>query len=344
MREVKRRNPGGTEQQLGLALDLVAKLWQSNAGYFAVNPIAAQHFGAMLGMDRVYLAHEYLAEHAEMPQFSAVAALLAPAGLAYGGSATLLDNFDRYAAAEGVVPLIGQIGDPILRETVRDFAANRRFRRDLFGRRNADPSPDERRRLLSELSFAPAVPRNRMVFTIPGPVGELMLKPELHGAVMDVLERKQAGFDELLALPAFRAGGADMLVDCLALLVHSGHVLALAGPHDGDRRPAQRFNRMVVERARAGRLYGYLASPLARTGVPVDEYGLLALAAVFDCKAADPIAAARHALSILAGSGRRPLRDNRPIDDDGEAIAYLAERMTPMLQEQMPVWRRLGVL
>jgi SAM-dependent methyltransferase len=344
MREVKRRNPGGTEQQLALALDLVAKLWQSNAGYFSVNPIAAQHFGAMLRMDRVYLAHEYLAEHAEMPQFSDVAALLSPAGLSYGGSATLLDNFDRYAAAEGIVPLIGQIGDPILRETVRDFAANRRFRRDLFGRRNADPSPDERRRLLSGLSFAPAVPRNRMVFTIPGPIGELTLKPELHGAVMDVLEREQASFDELLALPAFRAGGADMLLDCVALLVDSGHVLALAGRHEMDMRPAQRFNRMVVERARGGRRYGHLASPVARTGVPVDEYGLLALAAVFDGRAADPLAAARHALSILAASGRRPLRENRPIDDDGEAVAYLAERMTPMLQEQMPVWRRLGVL
>lgn len=343
MREVKRRNPGGTEQQLGLALDLVTKLWQSNAGYFAANPIAAHHVGAMLGMDRVYLAHEYLAEHADLPQFSDVAALLAPAGLAYAGSAALLDNFDHYAAAPAIVPLIGQVGDPVLRETVRDFSANRRFRRDLFARGSAVLSPDEHRRLLSGLSFAPAVPRHRMVFTIPGPLGELTLRPELHGAVMDVLERKNAGFDELLALPAFRDGGAALLLDGLALLVHSGHVLVLVG-HDVDVGPAQRFNRMIVERARQGRLYGHLAAPLARTGVPVDEFGLLALAAVFDGKAADPLAAARHGLSILAASGRRPLKDNRPIDDDGEAVAYLAGRMTPLLEEQMPVWRRLGVL
>jgi hypothetical protein len=197
--------------------------------------------------------------------------------------------------------------------------------------------------LLSGLSFAPAVPRHRMVFTIPGPLGELTLRPELHGAVMDVLERKNAGFDELLALPAFRDGGAALLLDGLALLVHSGHVLVLVG-HDVDVGPAQRFNRMIVERARQGRLYGHLAAPLARTGVPVDEFGLLALAAVFDGKAADPLAAARHGLSILAASGRRPLKDNRPIDDDGEAVAYLAGRMTPLLEEQMPVWRRLGVL
>jgi SAM-dependent methyltransferase len=343
MLEVKRRNPGGTEQQLGLALDLVAKLWQSNAGYFAANPIAAHHAGTMLGLDRAYLAHEYLAEHAEMPRFSDVAALLAPAGLSYAAAAALLDNFDRYAAPEGVAPLFAQIGDPLLRETVRDFAANRRFRRDLFGRGSAELSPDEHRRLLSGLRFAPAVPRNRMIFTIPGPIGELTLKPEFHGAVMDVLERKNASFDELLALPAFGAGGADMLLDCLALLVHSGHVLALVGDKV-DMRPAQRFNRMVVERARGGRLYGHLASPVAGTGVPVDQFGLLALAAVFDAKAADPLAAARHGLSILAASGRRPLKENRPIDDDSEAVAHLAERMTPLLEEQMPAWRRLGVL
>src|SRR5207249_3114886 len=34
MLEVKRRNPGSTEHQLALALDLIAKLWQCNAGYF----------------------------------------------------------------------------------------------------------------------------------------------------------------------------------------------------------------------------------------------------------------------------------------------------------------------
>src|SRR3981189_2661740 len=87
--------------------------------------------------------------------------------------------------------------------------------------------------------------------------------------------RSPCGFDELQALPAFGEGQAGRLLDCLALLLYSGQVLALVGPDNVDVRPAQRFNRMVVERARAGRLYGYLASPVARTGVPVDEYGFL---------------------------------------------------------------------
>ena len=55
----------------------------------------------------------------------------------------------------------------------------------------------------------------------------------------------------------------------------------------GDVNPAKRFNRLVVENARRGRLYSNLASPVARTGIPVNEFGLLALAAVFDEKTAN---------------------------------------------------------
>ena len=63
MVEVKRRNPGRSERQLALALDLITRLREGNAAYFAINPAAGQHFDAMLQLDRVYLAHEYLDEH-----------------------------------------------------------------------------------------------------------------------------------------------------------------------------------------------------------------------------------------------------------------------------------------
>ena len=96
--------------------------------------MAAHHVGAMLTMDRADRAHEYLVERAELPLFADVAAMLASAGLTFVASAALLDNFDTYAAPETVRPLIAQIDDPILRETVRDFAANRKFRRDIYAR------------------------------------------------------------------------------------------------------------------------------------------------------------------------------------------------------------------
>src|SRR5262249_50059688 len=148
------------------------------------------------------------------------------------------------------------------------------------------------------------------------PVGDLTLKPEFHGAVAGVLARGNARFDELLALPPFGPDGDGLLLDCLALLVHSRQALVLAGHGDVDVRPAQRFNRVIVDRARAGRPYGHLASPIAGPGIPVDEIGLLALAALFDGQAAEPAGLARHVLSNFAAVGRSPLRDNKNIVDN----------------------------
>jgi SAM-dependent methyltransferase len=280
MLAVKERNPGGTEHQLSLAMDLIAKLWQGNAGYFVVNPIAAQHVEAMLGMDRAYLAHEYLAEHAELPSHADIAALLADAGLSYVASGDVLNNFDRYAVPDGVQSLVPQIEEPVLREVVRDFAANRRFRRDLFARTDDAHSGELDGALLSEMSFVLAVPPERVARKFLGPVNELTLNPEFHDGVIALLAQKCTPFDELLALPAF-AGSAALLLDCLAVLVHSGQVLPVLAVDDVDRAPAQRFNRLVVARVQRGQSYGYLASPVAGTGVPLDAAGLAEIASSF---------------------------------------------------------------
>ena len=115
-------------------------------------------------------------------------------------------------------------------------------------------------------------------------------------------------------------------------------------PAAADAKPAQRFNRMVVDAAREGRIYDGLACPVTRTGIPVTDFGLLALAAVFDGKARDHVEAAGHGLSILKRLDRRPRRAGEPIEDDREATEFLAEHMRPILDEAIPLWRRLGAL
>ncbi len=341
--EVKQRNPGNSATQIRIALELIEKLWRTNAGYFVINPMAAHHVGAMLTMDRAYLAHEYLVERAELPLFADVAAILASAGLTFVASAALLDNFDTYAAPETVRPLIAQVDDPILRETVRDFAANRKFRRDIYARGTNELSGEEGRRLWSELSFALAVPRARLTLQFLGPVGDITLKQEFHAPVADVLVRGNASFDELLALPVFGPANVELLIECLALLIHSGQVLPVPPNGKPDIRPAQRFNRVIAERARTGQFYQHLAAPAVGTGIRIDEFGALALGAVLDGRA-DPAAAAEQGLAILDAIGRRPRRDDRPIEDDRSAVAFIIERIVCVFEEQVPLWRRLGAI
>jgi hypothetical protein len=342
--EVGRSGGGGSETRIARALDLLVRLKGADARYFLANPAAARHLDAMLGMDRAYLAHEYLAEHWRAPPFAEVAALLDRAGLRFAASATLTENFDAFAAPANTRPLIAQTADPILREGLRDFAANRTFRRDLFLRDPPPPDAAAHRRSLGRTCFALAAPRGRIVFKFVGPLGELIGREDFYGPIVDRLAGGPTAFDELLALPAFGEAAVDRLVECLAVLIHSGQVLARAAPAPEDGAPARRFNRMVVDAARTGRLYGWLASPVARTGVRVDDFGLLTLAALFDGEAAPPEAAARRGLAVIAGLGRRPRDGGRALDDDGEALAFLAERMRPALEEDLPLWRSLGVV
>jgi SAM-dependent methyltransferase len=343
MVEIKHRNPGRSERQLALALELITRLKQGNAAYFAANPAAAQHVDAMLKLDRVYLAHEYLDEHWDLFQFSDVAARMSEAKLSYVASATLPENLDQYAVPQDLQPLLMQTDDPMLKETIRDFAANKRFRRDMFARGNAVVTASEHRRTLSALSFALAVPRSRVVLKFAGPLMELTGREDLYVPVVDLLAQNNATFDELLALPSFGAGNVGLLLDCLALLVHSGQVLPIITAAPVDAEPAQRFNRMIVGHARTGRIYRHLASPVARTGIPVTDFGLLALAGVIDGKE-EVAAVARHAMSILKVLGQRPMREGILMKDDGEAIIFLAEQIKPILDHDIPLWRRLGVL
>jgi hypothetical protein len=192
------------------------------------------------------------------------------------------------------------------------------------------------------MSFALAVPRNRVTFKFVGPLFELTGQDRFYAPVADLLAEKIASFDELLALREYRPDKIGMLLDTLVGLVHSGQVVPIIGA-TADPAPAQRFNRMIVDSARSGRWFFHLASPLARTGIPVNDFGLLALAALFDGHGEYGVAAS-HALRLLKAMGRRPWKDGKPIEDDDKATAFLAENMKPVLEDFVPIWRRLGVL
>src|SRR5438270_6372477 len=200
---VKQRTTGSSVQQLRVALDLLTALRQRNAAYFAASPAAARHLDGMLGRDARYLVHEYLAEHWEPLHFLDVAAQMAAAGLSYAASATLTENIDQCAVPKDILPLLSQTADPIMRETLRDFAANKQFRRDVYVRGGAPLIGELRRRAWNEVRFVLVVPRERVVFKFLGPLTELNGNPALYAPLADRLNESSAGFEELLRLPAF---------------------------------------------------------------------------------------------------------------------------------------------
>lgn len=340
---VKRRNPGSSPRQLSVALDLITELREGGAGYFVANPSAARHFDDMLKSDPVYLAHEYLDEHWELPQFSDVAARMSEAKLTFVASAIIPENLHQYAVPPALRSLVARVDDLILRETLSDFASNKRFRRDIYARGSGTLPSRDVRRVLSSLRFALAVPRRHLTFEIDGPLNKLSGQKALYQPIVDLLQQQEAEFDELLALPPFGEAKINVLLDCLGLLAHSGQVMPLIGSRP-DAAPAQRFNRMIAQLACEGRSYSHLASPVGRTGIRATEFDLLTLAAIHDGVAEEPAAVASHILAGLKRLGRRPMKDGHPIEDDAQPTAFVSTTVEPILTDSLPLWRRLGVL
>ncbi|MDB5500287.1 MAG: hypothetical protein JWR89_189 [Tardiphaga sp.] len=341
--EIKRLGPGGSQAQMAMALDWLQRLRRANAPLFARNPAAAQHLDDMLALDPAYLAHEYLAGAARPLNFAETASLLDGAGLRFAASANPIENFDALGVPAAALPLLAQTNDPVLRETLRDFAANRFFRRDLFSRDIQLLTPDQQREALEKFRFMLAVPRTQLRLDFHGPAGPLTGAADLYGPLADRLA-EGAGFQDLARLPAFAGAPLERLLHCLVLLVDSRQVHAVPPSHHIDVAPARRFNTMVVEAARRGVVYSHLASPVSGTGLAVSDVDLLALAAAADGVALDPASLAQRSLAIIAALGRRPIRDGVAIADDTEATDFLAAPMQYIIAESLPLWRRLGLI
>ena len=344
--EVKRRNPSrASERQLTLALDLLKKLKEGGAAFFTANPPAAQHLDTILkSPNRVYLAHEYLDEHWDSFPFVEVAARLAEAKLSFLCSATLPENINTYTCPPNLLPLLAETDDPSMRETLRDYAVNKRFRRDVFARGSASPTPPELSRLWSELRFALCVPRKFVTFKFPIPVGEVTVREEVYAPLVDRLAEKMASFDELLALPPFGDSKRGLLIDCLVLLVHSARFSSSIRPRSWTWNLLSASTAWSLTAQDTGQFYAYLASPVAGTGIHTTNIGLLTLSALLDGAGDDASAAAKHVLLLLKKTGGQLVDDGKTIGNKSEQQAFLEARMQPVLADLVPAWRRLGVL
>ncbi|WP_406857269.1 class I SAM-dependent methyltransferase [Alsobacter sp. KACC 23698] len=365
MRENAKRVAGRSDLQTSSGLDLVRALVGEGAAYFKANPALQPRVEQMGKLDKNYLSHEYLNANWFIFHFADVAEMFGRAKLGFVGSATILENIDALAVPEGVRARIGAESDPVFKETLRDIASNKQFRRDLFARGVATPNAVEHNAMLGAMRFALATPRAKVSFKFPSPVGELDGNAEIYGAVADLLAQGSASFAEIAALPVFRQGGASAALQTVSLLVHSGQVLPapVRGPADPaiDAQPAQRFNRLLAAKMLQGRAYGFLAAPLAGSGLQVPQSELLIFAAVLETggeRAATAEAKGRgetaelapkvqtvtdHVIQSLQRLGMSWMKEGKTIVDPDESQSVIQAEVEAFLTEKLPVWRQLGV-
>ncbi|HVI87788.1 MAG TPA: class I SAM-dependent methyltransferase, partial [Dongiaceae bacterium] len=239
--------------RIAAAIALLRDLADSGAHYLDSNPAVLSLLEMIEGQEAGYLAHEFLNRHWTIFYHRDMAAEMQALGLAYLGSADAADNVPLLAVPQKPAALMAAQPDPVLRETLRDMALNRQFRRDLYGF-GLKPLPlSDYVAAWRETRFALAVPRAQCALTIKRSFGDVTLDAAIFDPLLDRLAQGTAGFEDLRAVAAIRGWGLGDQLQAIQLLVATDFARPIVGGAAvaADHPAVQRFNDAVFSLAQA---------------------------------------------------------------------------------------------
>jgi SAM-dependent methyltransferase len=340
--------PGhGIVARIDGALDFAEKLLALNPVFGVANPTIAQRLTQIKGQNRNYLAHEYFNRDWSAMLFGEMAESLAPAKLTYACSAYYLDHIDALNLTADQHRFLGEVPDPMFRQSARDFIVNQQFRRDYWVRGARRLSALEQGEALRRLKITLVTsPRSALAFTVPGALGQRELSPGAYNPILDALgdhqprtigEIEQALSGTDLRLPAIYeavmvlAGKGDLAV------VQNDSVQASARVHTDS------LNLRVLDKARSGGDLTVLASPVTGGGIMVSRFHqLFLLARMQGRESADEFA--RFAWDLLAAQNQRMVKDGKTLETAEENLAELARDAGEFIDQRLPVLRALQIV
>jgi SAM-dependent methyltransferase len=214
VRALGEKLPGDTNQRMTVALDVAATMMALNPPALTASALAQRCREQAGDLDFFYLAHELMGQHWHPCCVTEVRADLASIGLAPAGSATLVENYDRFMLGRAARGILAGIDDLNAREFARDVLINQSFRRDVYirgGERIVEP---ERSRRLMNSSFFLSAPADNLEYVFPTPAGSVKFD---NRAARHIVKELATGPRRLgdLVNPAISA--QDILANAVAL-------------------------------------------------------------------------------------------------------------------------------
>lgn len=327
------------------ALQFAGEVAKTGAIYFKENPIAGVHLEKVTKQSRNYIAHEYMNADWHIEHFSDMMKSLEDAKLTFVGSARLLDGIDGLQLDDEGRKLISQIGHPIMRETVRDYLVNRRFRCDVYVKGPRKLSGPEHRDAWLAQSFVLSTPPEDIPRKIPCARGEAEMPANRCDPVIQALAAngyKPKRVDELLRQPRLIGFKPQDLVEILTVLVGGGFALPVQQPSRKVQAQCRALNESILQRARIGTEINHLVSPLTGSGIAVPHIVQLFILGLKEGHTSTE-ALAEYVWSYLDAVGERLVKDGKRLEAKEDNIQEFRVTATKFLNSGRPILEALQV-
>lgn len=331
---------GLLEEQINASIKFVERLKSMNLSYFDKNPSAVNFFELISRFPLKYLAHEYFNENWIQFYHADVVKDLAQANMSFVGSANFADNLDFLRFSLEEQQLLNSIEDPVLKETIKDFAVNQQFRKDVFNNGRKRMAQSAHLELVSRCRFALVVPREEVVLTVDFPRGEAHLDPELYEPVLSALEEQHNSLDKLLLKQNIARFGSEKVRQALMVLLSVGYIMPAVDPSPQALASTRLFNYTILERTALNMELQYLASPVVQGGIKLDwVQRLLLLCELTD--SGDPLS---FVSSMMRDHNYALIKDGAVFQSWDENLEELGRKIRTFHACHLPLLKRLEVV
>jgi SAM-dependent methyltransferase len=319
---------------------------RAGTDYFAKNPAASEMLETMAKAGLPYIVHEYLHEHWTPMYFARVAWEMAASDLHFAGVLPVHLNFRDTAVSEAQEGLLASVTDRATFESLKDFANDEFFRRDLYVR-GVVPRSNEATELFLDSStwgtLASELPAGR---TVRFPHRTVSLQGPTFEALFAAIAEGATTLAALAGRPELAGVGRDALRSALLRLVVTEQIVPMrertppvAVNADDLFRVPSVYNQMMLRRLSTEAPI-VMASTVAGTAFPMSALEALAIRMMTEVPAAER---GRWVHDLVGRSVLRIRIGDRVLEDRAEqrqAILETVDQLRPRLSKFV----ELGIL
>jgi hypothetical protein len=330
------------------AVLLANALRDGGAEYFTGNPAAGAMLEKMTKLGLPYVVHEYLHAHWVPMYFAQVAGEMAEAGLHFVGQLPPFSNYRDLSIPEKLAPLFAGMTDRTAFESLKDFATNEYFRRDVYVKGRPVRDDAATRAYLDDTPFGTPLGGGPIPREVALPHRTLRFVGELWDPLLTALESGATSAAALSRASALEAFGLPRIREAMKMLALTEAIAprqapaeARAAPPTASYRLPSLFNRAALRDGLARGASVTLASVAAGTGVELATLDAIAVHLLTDVPPDDRVAWVRERCA-------RPTfhlaLDGRSVEGHDARCAALLGALDALVATRLPVLVELGVL